>query len=271
MRGIGRAALWVTVALLLVRGAAGVLTPPQRGVGHPSAAGAGEASGAFAARFARAYLADPSPQALAPFLAEGAHLGAGRAPSARGAEVAQAEVAQAEVAQAEVVRTRELGGGRALVTVACELRDSRTLYLAVPIVRSGAGEVAALGAPSMVAVPAAAGVDSERPQPLAGPDAAAIEALVRRFLPTYLSARGESELSYLLAPGAGVIPLAGAVELLGLGEVSQLGPGVGPRRTVIASARVRAAVGGAVYPLAYRLSLVKRSRWYVEAVQGALP
>ncbi|HWB69637.1 MAG TPA: hypothetical protein VG518_06635, partial [Solirubrobacterales bacterium] len=106
-----------------------------------------QAANAFAIRFARLYLEDPSPEALKPYLAAGARIGAGRPPSAQGAEVAQAEV----------VRSTDIGDGRAVLTVACELRDSRTLYLAVPIVRFRAGEVAALGAPSIVAVPAVAG------------------------------------------------------------------------------------------------------------------
>jgi hypothetical protein len=217
-------------------------------------------SAAFAIRFARAYLEDPSSQALQPLLAAGAQIGTGRPPSARGAEVAQAEV----------LRSTDVGDGRAVVTVACELRDSRALYLTVPIVRFRAGEVAALGAPSIVAVPPVAGADPERPRPLAGPGAAAIEALVSRFLPAYISSRAGSDLSYYLAPGAGVIPLGGSVELLGVEGVSQLDSGEGSRRTVIANVRVREAVTGATYPLAYRLELVRRGRWYVESVQGAL-
>jgi Conjugative transposon protein TcpC len=262
LRGVGRAALWTAVALLLVRGVVSVLSAPApQSATRPNAVGAEEATNAFAVRFARTYLSEPTPEALNPFLAEGARIGRGR----------PAPVVGIEVAQAEVVRGRELGGGLVVVTVACELRDARTLYLAVPIARSGAGEVAALGAPSIVAVPAVAGVEASRPQPLVGPDGAAIESLVAKFLPVYLSATEESELSYLLAPGAAVIPLAGSLELLGAAASGQIGSGVGPRRTVIASARVRDPASGATYPLAYRLELVKRSRWYVEGVQGALP
>jgi hypothetical protein len=262
LRGVGRVALWVTIALLLVRGLGAVLATPAS-VPSPSEAGRSgseeEAGAAFAIRFSRAYLADPSPQALAPFLAAGARVGTGHPPSTAGAEVVQAEVSS----------TQPLGDGREILTVACELRDARTLYLAVPIARSGAGEVAALGAPSIVAAPAVAGVEASRPQPLAGPDAAAIESLVGKFLPAYLAAAEESDLSYLLAPGAVVTPLAGSLELLGAPGVSQLGSGEGPRRTVIASARVRDPASGAAYPLAYRLELIRRTRWYVRAIQGA--
>jgi hypothetical protein len=34
---------------------------------------------------------------------------------------------------------------------------------------------------------------------------------------------------------------------------------------------VRDPASGAVYPLAYRLELEKRGRWYVSGVEGALP
>jgi hypothetical protein len=264
LRTIGRLALWVTVALLLARGVTSVLTPSASSTSSSRQGirdGGDEASTAFAVRFARIYLEDPSPQALTPYLAAGARVGAGRSPSA----------GRAGVAQAEVNSTEGLGGGREILTIACELRDARTLYLAVPIVRSGAGEVAALGAPSIVAAPAVAGVDNERPQPPAGPDGTAITELVGRFLPAYLSTVEPSELSYLLVPGTSVTPLGGALELLGAPRVSQFGAGEGPRRSIIATARVRDPVSGASYPLVYRLELVKRDRWYVEAVEGALP
>src|SRR4029077_10407756 len=121
-RGLGRAAIWAVIALLLVRG---VLAGPSGRTSaspHHAAVGIDPPSTAFAVRFARAYLADPSPTALAPFLAEGARMGTGRPPGDGGALVAQAEVTEVE----------ELGDGRAVLTVACELRDARTLFLAVP-------------------------------------------------------------------------------------------------------------------------------------------
>lgn len=261
LRGIGRAALWALVALLLVRGAADVLSEPRQVEPAPTGAGAAgdPATGAFAVRFARAYLAGASPRDLAPLLAPGAPVRA-TGPAGEGARVAQAEVAG----------VRDLGGGRAIVTVACELGDARTLYLAVPIVREDAGEVAALGAPAVVAGPAAVRGRVERPRPLAGPDGAAIADLARRFLGAYLSASGPGDLSYLLAPGASVTPPGGGLRLLAIHSVGQEGAGEGPRRTVVVAARVRDTASGATYPLAYRLEVVRRGRWYVQAVQGAL-
>ncbi len=259
LRGVGRAAIWTTLGLLLLRGV--LADQPGGGPSGPRAAtGVDPKSAAFAVRFARAYLADPKPQTLSPFLAEGAKVGFGRPPRPGGADLLQAEVSE----------SIELGGGRSVLTVACEFRDARVLFLAVPIVRSRAGEVAALGAPSIVAAPGVAGVDSEeRPQSLAGPDAQAIGALVSKFLPAYVAARDGHSLSYLLAPGAAVAPLAGAVRLLGITSVRQLGSGEGRRRSALVAARVSDPASGAVYPVVYRLDLERSARWYVKAVAGA--
>ncbi len=259
LRGAGRAALWALVALLLLRGFLSTVS----GAGAPAPApasvqdGARQAEEAFAIRFARAYLADPGAPSLAGLLADGARLGHGLAPRGGG-----------EVAQAEVSATEELGGGRSVLTVACELRDARVLYLAVPIARSRAGGVAALGAPSLVAGPGAAGVGGDRPQPLAGEEAGEIAALVRRFLPEYLSARSAGDLAYVVAPGARVEPVGGAVRLVSVSGVEQLGSGEEPRRSLLAQVRVQDPASGAVYPLAYRLGVVRGTRWYVASVAG---
>ena len=258
LRGFGRVAIWSVLGLLLIRGA--LAGPSDSGsVKVRDAAGVDPASAAFAVRFARAYLSDPSAQALDSFLAEGARVGTGRPPR-DGAGVVQAEVSQ----------TKELGDEKSILTVACTLRDARTLYLAVPIVREEAGEVAALGAPSIVAAPGVTRADSgERPQSLAGPGAGAIGDLVAKFLPAYLTATDAGALSYLLVPDAEVNPLGGAVALVSVSGISQLGSGEGPRRSVLAAARVSDPASGAVYPVVYRLELVQRGRWYVESVEGA--
>src|SRR5262249_11480887 len=153
---------------------------------------------------------------------------------------------------------------QAIVTVACELDDTRTLYLAVPIVREGAAEVAALGAPALVAGPVGVGARVEGPRPLAGPDAGGIAELIRRFLPAHPPPASPGDLSYLLAPGATVTPPGGGFELVAVASVKQVGSGEGARRVVIATARVRDAASGALVPVAYRLQLVHRDRWYVE-------
>lgn len=263
LRSVGRVAIWIVLVLLLVQGFGAVLTPPQKSApgGDVAITAADQAGAALAVRFARTYIERPSPRALAPFLAEGATVGSGRSPAGTGAGVAQAEVSA----------TQRLGGGREILTVACELRDGRTVYLAVPISRSGAGEVAVTGAPWVVAAPSTAGVAAERLRPIAGTDDAAIRSLVEKFIPAYLAARSPGALSYLLAPGASVVPLAGSLELLGAaGTVSQLGDGEGARRTVVVACRLRDSDSGAVYRFAYRLGVTKSNRWYVESVEGGL-
>jgi hypothetical protein len=253
-------ALWTLVALLLTKGGAAVLAgPPKQVVGAAPSAAAEPAASAFAVRFARTYLSSSSRE-LTPLLAPG--VGEEVAPGATGTD--------GPVEQVAVAGARDLGGGQAIVTVACELGGNRTLYLAVPIVREGAGEVAALGAPAVVAGPAGVARSAARPQPLAGPSGAAIADLARRFLPAYLSANEPGDLSYLLAPGARVTPLGGALRLLAVGAVEQEGNGEGPRRTVIATARVREPSGAATLRLAYRIEVVRRGRWYVDGVEGAL-
>lgn len=259
VRSAGRVALWVVLGLLFLRGIGSAVSGPGSSEPAPRAQGATvePATSSFAIRFARAYLSGSSPQELAPLLAPGVPT-----PSAGPSGVS--------VDQAEVAGIEALGAGQAIVTVACELGDARTLYLAVPIVRASAGEVAASGAPAVVSGPAGVGEDVEAPQPLAGPDAGAIGDLVRRFLPAYFSASSPEDLSYLVAPGSGVVPPGNGLEPVGAPVVKQLGSGEGPQRTVFATARVRDPLSGASFRLTYRLEVVRQGRWYVGRVEGAL-
>jgi len=260
LRGAGRVALWALVGMLLVRGVLATADGPRaQAPAHLTPDGVGQAEASFAIRFARAYLADPGSTSTAGYLAAGARLGSGRPPAPGH-----------EVAQAEVTSTEELGGGREVLTVACEFRDSRTLYLAVPTARSQAGGVAASGAPWIVAAPASAGVAAERPRALTGEEAGAIAALVRRFAPAYIRAGSAGDVSYLVAPGSEVEPLGSELRFVSITAVGQLGSGEGARRTVMAGVRVEDPSTRAVYPLAYRLELVRGARWYVARVEGAL-
>ncbi|HET9162612.1 MAG TPA: conjugal transfer protein [Solirubrobacterales bacterium] len=260
LRRIGRVALWALVALLLIRGTESVLSPAPEPPQAPAGAKGsplGQASTAFAVGFARAYLAEPSLRNPSDHFAEGVTPNAGGGTSGR------------EVAQAEVAQTRRLSGGRAIVTVACELLGGRVLYLAVPIVRDSAGEVAALGAPSLVAAPETAGLETERTQPLSGADAGAIGELVDRFLAAYASTSEPADLSYYVAPGTSVTPIGG-LRLIGTPNVREPQDEGGPDRTVIASVRAHDEASDVTYFLSYRLELVRHERWYVSGVEGAL-
>lgn len=260
LRGAGRVALWALVGLLLVRGVlATTAAPPAEAPAPSPEGGTRQAEEALAIRFARAYLADPASPGRAGLLAEGAELAPGRGPESPD-----------PVVGAEVAASEDLGGGRAILTVACELGDSRALYLAVPIARSEAGEVAASGAPWLVAAPGRATVPGDRPRPLLGPEAGQIAELARRFLAAYVEASSPSDLSYFLAPGAIAPPLGAGLRLVEVAGVAQLGAEEGPRRTVAVRARLEDPASGAIYPLAYRLELQRGERWYVAGVLGAL-
>jgi hypothetical protein len=174
------------------------------------------------------------------------------------------------IAQAEVAGIERGRDGQAVVTVACELADARTLYVAVPIVRASAGEVAAAGVPAVVAGPAGVSGEVEPAQALAGSDASSIAELVDRFLPVYFSATSPGDLSYLVAPGSVVVPPGNGLEFVGLSSLKQFGDGEGAQRSVIATARVRDSVSGDTFQFAYRLQVARRGRWYVTQVAGAL-
>jgi hypothetical protein len=261
LRATGRLAIWVAIGLLLARGALTMFSAPPRSEVRVASPAGDDVVAATAERFARLFLKDPDPKVLRPYLAAGAVIGGGRPPSTGGAEVAQADV----------VENTELGDGRVVVTVSCDLRGSRTLYLTVPVVRQGPGEAAVLGAPSIVAMPAPAGADPESPRPIAGPEAGAISELVTKFVPAYLSAGSSKELAYLLTPEGQVVPLGGQLELLSVGRVDQLGGGEGPERDLLVAAHLEDPADGATYPVTYRLKVSRRSgRWYVAAVEGAV-
>jgi len=261
IRAAGRLAIWAAIGLLLVRGAVATFAAPQKTTAAPMQAPGEGVVTATAERFARVYIEEPDPRVLQSYLAAGAQIGAGRPPSVDGAEVAQVAV----------VDTSGIGDGRVVVTVSCELRDSRTLYLTVPIVRHGSGEAAVLGAPSIVAMPAPAGADPESPRPIAGPESGAISELVAKFVPAYLSSGDSRELSYLLARGTVIVPLGGQIELVSVGSVEQLDGGEGPRRDLLVAVRIKEPVGGGTYPLGYRLEVLRRAgRWYVAGIEGAV-
>src|SRR5260221_13245311 len=104
----GGVALGALVGLLLLRGVSGVLSEPRRD-GSPAANSSNvtdPATAAFAVGFARAYLTDASPQALASYLAPGIS-----APASAGTGTV------AQVEHAEVAAVPDLGGPRAIVTV----------------------------------------------------------------------------------------------------------------------------------------------------------
>lgn len=261
LRAIGRIALWAGVLLLLVRGAGAMLAPPESGsqVAQDEVAEASldDSALAFVVRFARAYVANPDPASVAEFMTEPA------APPVR----ASREPGQ-PVVQAEIVETNWLDQSRAITVVACELTDGRVVHLAVPIKRADTGSAAVLGAPYLVPGPSPVEVQGDETEPVSGPDAGAISELVSKFLAAYVSSHRDADLAYFVIPESEVRPLGGGFTLAGPPRMSEIS-GDPTSRTVLAAVRVVDETSGSSYSMGYRLDLVKRERWYVDAVQGA--
>jgi hypothetical protein len=262
-RLVGRIALWAFVVLVLARGL-GEILGSGRDRPAPSASEArahtpDDMARAFAVGFARAYLTGDG--SLRDYVGE--ELAARGLPESADSEPVAVEAAT-------VAAERRLLARRVLITVACELAGGAgTRYLAVPVASDPAGRLAVFAPPAFVAGPEIGDVVVEEPPPLEGPEAPAIERLAERFLARYLSAGDAGGLGYLTAPGARIEPAGPDLQLL---EVVRLGRGPGRRgrRTVLVEVRARDRATRAVYPLEYRLHLVRRDRWYVAGVQGAL-
>jgi len=248
-RVIGRVALWAVVALLLFRGFGAIVSPPETINSTAEATGAGrvvdDRVATVAVRVARDYFSDP------------------RGVARHGVSK---KVSDSAVAQAEVTGAESVGPGESVVTVESELSSGRVLALAVPI-RHADGAVSVLGAPYLVAQPQVT-FDPEPGAPLSGPDAEEITKLVTRFLRAYASSARSGDLVYFVAPGFEVTPLGG-FDLANDPAIGQLGDEE-TERTVTASARFKDKATGTVYPLRYRLDLVKRKRWFVADVQGVI-
>jgi hypothetical protein len=77
------------------------------------------------------------------------------------------------------------------------------------------------------------------------------------------------ELAYLVPAGVRIGAPEQPYRLDGLVSIAQLGPPARDGRDVLATVRARDEATRAVYPLRYRVRLVRRDRWYVAAVNNA--
>ncbi|HST38791.1 MAG TPA: conjugal transfer protein, partial [Conexibacter sp.] len=219
---------------------------------------------AFAVSYARAYLAPgdrrTSRQAvLARFssqsLSDQAVLEPPRSPGAA-------------VAEATVAREVSLGDSRAILTVATFTGDGRRRYLAVPVARDERGGLVVYDLPALVAPPPLGAAEAPAATPLSGPDGEAVEALTRRFLRAYFQESDLGALSYLIAPGAHVVPHTAGLWLEEVEEVGRLGGSPTRGLLLAATVRVRDLSARATYRLRYRISVVRTDRWYVTSVAG---
>jgi len=271
LKRLGRALLWTLVLVLLVRGLAGVLEPrdPASVVQAPRSASASwpdDASRAFAADFARAYLSfsprnrDAYVRGLQAFAAP--DLAGSLAPEF-GERTRRQAVSAVTVAGATALDDRH-----ALVTVAATVTTDEavaTRYLAVPVARDGRGGLVISDLPSFAAPPERASLETAPVEPLATGERTGIEDVLSRFFRAYLAGDAR-ELEYLVPAGERIGALGQRHELLDVTSLSLAAPAVGRKREVVATLRARDVATRAVYALRYRLRLVRRDRWYVAAV-----
>lgn len=277
MRMIARAprvALIAACALLALAGVRAIVAPlPALPVSRPApVASADVAIGAFAEAFARAYLSyrgddlATRQRALAGFLGTDVDPDAGLQPPS---------TANQRVTWTTTTAVRATAAQRWLVTVAATVGDDdHVRYLSVPVARDRRGALAIDDYPAFVGAPAhATGVappdDAElTDQPLA--DVAA------RALSNYLRGAREN-LRADLAPGARVTTPSPPLRLDSVEALAWRIPGRLLAATVTATATDHA---GARMRLRFLLTVVRRDRWYLRAVndppsqtttQGATP
>lgn len=262
LRSAGRVALWIAVGIVLIRGVGSIASDPAATPGDAVVEGRAfpdDEARAFAVRFASAYV-DPPPGGLAGYLADGL---------SDQAAVTRPRGPGAKVAWATVARETSLGDSRALVTVAALTDAGISRYVTVPVARDERGGLVVSALPSFSPPPPRAALRGEDVEPLTGPGSEAVGDLAERFVRAYLSGGDSDALAYLLAPGAAVAPMPGGLAVVSFDGVDQVAATVtARRRSVRASVTVRDRETGAVYPLGYRLEVVKHDRWHVAEVAG---
>jgi Conjugative transposon protein TcpC len=266
-RGL-RALVVAVLVVLLLLGLRDVLRPflagPPRS--QPAAASATyprEAAGAFAARFAMAYLTFDAARPEQRRNALQQYVGPGDASSA-GWDGQGRQTAVLALPAGIDVRD----GAHALVTVVALVDGNRWLYLAVPVAADGQG-LAVSGTPVLLPQPdLAAGA---QPAEFVDQDPA-LSAQLRPYLTAFLrayAASSQAELSYYAAPAVELTGLGGQVTLAGLDALSVEQPS-GTQRSVVASVRWTDSKSGGTLTQRYRLQLAQvNGKWLVAGLGPA--
>ena len=259
-----KAVLFVFVAFFVALGLRVALAGPPKAPPVPRQAdplvGAQVDATGFAQGFARAYLSYDSAtpelhqQALAPYIA--------------GLDDADAGFAVPDHGRRSVVWTGAVsalrsGPNTTLVTVAAAYdRSARLDYLAVPVTRLGSGPLAVASLPALVGPPPLAA----RYQAPQGDDVADAQlgAVVKRALSNYL-AGARQNLAADLDRGVKLTLPPRPLALEDVSSLTWLRAGV-----VAATVAVRDAQHLS-FSLRYGLAVVKRDRWFVRALNPAVP
>jgi hypothetical protein len=273
---IGRAVLWLTVAVVLIRGLGSIAatepTPAPRGSDRERVASwPNDAARAFAVEFATAYLTysptqEPGATTLEAFAAP--ELVGSLAP--RFADQDESRALVRSVGLAQVVGTVQLDERHALVTVAATLTGPGRLrrLVTVPVARDVHGGLVVYDLPSFAPAPARATASAPAGEPLLGGEREAITDVLSPFLRAYLA--GDTEGLRYLVPAEKRVPAVGGLELVELGSVAEVAPAAdGAReRVVLVTVQAREVGSRAIYALRYRVRLVRRDRWYVAEING---
>jgi hypothetical protein len=221
---------------------------------------------AFAVDFTRAYLStsrrEPDEYARGVLQFVSPELGDAIVPQL--ARRGQDEAVQA----AMVAHAGRVDAAHALVTVAAATAwhgGSATRFLTVPVARDARGGLAVYDLPSFAAPPARGQPEVPAREPLSATERAQVEGVLERFFRAYLAARSD-DLEYLLAGTARISAIAQPSELVGLDSVNEDGRQGARARQLVVTLRARDEQTKAVFPLAYRVRLVRGDRWYVAAV-----
>jgi hypothetical protein len=214
----------------------------------------------FAQGFARAYLtydsADPElhARALAPYIAGLEDPDAGFALPNHG---------KRSVVWTAAVRAVQATPDTTLVTVAAAYGSGARLdYLAVPVTRRSSGQLAVANLPGLVGPPPLA---SRYQGPLSDDvDDAQLSDVVRRSLSNYL-AGARQNFAADLDRGAQVSLPPRPLRLEAVSSLTWLRPGV-----VVATVTAQDAQR-LTFSLRYELAVVKRDRWFVGALNPAVP
>jgi len=260
---VGRAALWLTVAVVLARGIAALVSASATETGTPAVRASApvwpdEPARAFAVQFATVYLDrrtadDPIAYAreLAAFVSVGLIDGLVPQVDSHGPREVVRSVA---VAQTQALDTR-----RALITVTATIGGigSRAVRLTVPVARDRRGGLVVYDLPSLAPAPLRATVAPDAGDPLLGDERAAIADVLTRFFRAYL-AGDAGGLGYLVPAGTRIGAVSGGFELVELGSIATV-QAVRGGRLVLATVHARDRVSRARLALRYRVRLVRRS------------
>ena len=199
----GRIALWMALAVVLVRGLAAILSsgPTSQRAAASTSAGAwpDDAARAFAVEFASVYLEhadghDPAAAAQAMARFASGDLADALAPRLNGRGPRQT------IGSVAVAAVERLDREHALITVAASITGAalRTLRLTVPVARGADRGLAVYDLPSLAPDPPRATVDAADTEPLAGAERDAISDVLARFFRGYLA--GDTGSAGLLRP-----------------------------------------------------------------------